>query len=226
MNESTTSLRKPSTRREVLLLLKKHGYMSIQELSEQLGLTGNAILRHIHALQKERYIETVLRRQNAGRPMYIYRLTVHAEWLFPNQYDVLAEELIDELHHLYGESFVEKLFEGRMKKLEQKYQAAIDGQSFERRVAALAQIQDAEGYMVRLDKNNDGTYVLEQANCPVSKVATRYRQACQCEITLFQSLLDAHVERTESIADGETKCRYLFTERSINLDTGRAELAR
>lgn len=160
-----------------------------------------------------------------------YRKTVVRIWsfgfaepLFPNQYDVLATELMDELHDMFDDSFVGKLFERRMKKLEQKYQMAVSGQGFEKRLETLAQIQDDDGYMVRLEKNSDGTYSFEEANCPISRVAIRYRQVCQCELSLFSALLDAHVERTECMADGGAKCRYLCTERSRTIGAEGVEL--
>lgn len=116
MNErAAPPLREPSTRWEILMLLKKHGSVSVQEMSDYLGLTGMAIRRHLNALQKEKYIRTSNVRHRIGRPLFVDGLSVFAEPLFPNQYDVLATELMDELHDMFDDSFVGKLFERRMK---------------------------------------------------------------------------------------------------------------
>lgn len=54
----------------------------------------------------------------------------------------------------------------------------------------------------------NGTYRLHEYNCPIAQVANRYRQACHCEKQLFETLLDASVERTECLADGGARCTY------------------
>ncbi|MCG7318672.1 MULTISPECIES: helix-turn-helix transcriptional regulator [Brevibacillus] len=213
MNRHAARLREQSTRKEILLFLKKRGSVSVQEISEHLGVTRMSVRKHLYALEKDSYIQSSILRQHVGRPTFSYRLTVLSEELFPNEYDNLAMELIEEINDMFGESLVTSLFVRRMEKIEQKYREEMSGQSFEERVATLAKFQDHEGYMVKLEKNQDGTYLFDEANCPVVEVAIRNRQACKCEVALFAALLDADVERTECIADGNVRCRYLIKER-------------
>ncbi|PCN46019.1 ArsR family transcriptional regulator [Brevibacillus laterosporus] len=213
MNKHAVRLREQSTRNEILLLLKKRGSVSVKEMSEHLGVTRMSVRKHLYALEKDSYIQSSILRQHVGRPTYSYRLTVLSEELFPNEYDSLAMELIQEINDMFGESLVNSLFERRMAKIEKKYREAMSVQNFEERVATLAKIQDQEGYMVKLEKKQDDTYLLDEANCPVVEVAIRNRQACQCEVALFAALLNADVQRTECIADGNVRCRYLIKER-------------
>ncbi|MDN9012698.1 helix-turn-helix transcriptional regulator [Brevibacillus laterosporus] len=213
MNKHAIRLQEQSTRKEILLLLKKRGSVSVQEMSEHLGVTRMSVRKHLYALEKDSYIQSSILRQHVGRPTYSYRLTVLSEELFPNEYDNLAMELIQGINDMFGESLVNSLFERRMAKIEKKHREAMSGQNFEKRVATLAKIQDQEGYMVKLEKKQDGTYLFDEVNCPVVEVAIRNRQACQCEVALFEALLDADVQRTECIADGNVRCRYLIKER-------------
>ncbi|MDK8179831.1 metalloregulator ArsR/SmtB family transcription factor [Paenibacillus sp. UMB4589-SE434] len=215
MHDHAAALRYSSTRRDIVLLLKKLGAASIQQMSEQLELTGMAVRRHLIALQKEKYVRISKQCEHVGvgRPSFVYQLTIAAEQLFPHQYDILATELMDEIDQLFGEDYINQLFEQRRNRIERKYETAMLGRGFEERIATLAAIQDKEGYMVTLEKNLDGSYSFEEANCPVSQVALRYRQACACELALFGSLLDADVKRMQCIADGDTKCLYQFTKR-------------
>lgn len=90
------------------------------------------------------------------------------------------------------------------------------GQGFDERVKTLAGIQNEAGYMPHLEKITDGLYTLEEANCPLLQVAVRYRHACQCEQSLFESLVDAQVERTSCMTEGQGKCRYLIKEKLSN----------
>ncbi|RJG19129.1 metalloregulator ArsR/SmtB family transcription factor [Paenibacillus thiaminolyticus] len=213
MRQHQAPEREQKTRRKILLLLKKHGSIRVQDISQRLGLTEMAIRKHLYALQEERFIEAAVQRQPIGRPIHVYRLTLSAEALFPNQYDALAADLLDEMNEMFGESVIRELFERRQEKLEQKHRAAMSGGSLEQRVAGLAAIQNREGYMVTVDKLDDGSFLFEEANCPIARIACRYRQACQCELSLFQEVLDAQVERLECMADGDVKCCYRIAEK-------------
>ncbi len=227
MNNQTAFLRQPPTRQEIVLLLKKRGSISVHDMAEHLGVTDMAIRKHIPVLERDKYIQSTVVRQPIGRPTAVYQLTARAERLFPNQYEGLATELIDEITDLLGESMVSRLFVRRRERLEQKYKSVMAGQDFGQRVADLAKLQNDEGYMVTWEKRNDGTYAFEEANCPVAQVAVRYRQACSCELDLFAAVLDADVERTACIAEGNTTCRYLIAERSKHSGTtGGAEPTR
>lgn len=213
MNILTAPLRETSTKREILLLLKRYGSITIQEMAEHLGLTGMAIRRHVQALQKDRYIQISLLRQHVGRPKYVYYLTVLAEQLFPTQYDALSLDFIDEIHVCFGDAAVDTLFLRRAEKLERQYRSRISGRGLEQRAEQLAVIQNEAGYMVKLDKVDEGTFVLEESHCPIYQVASRYQQACRCELAMFSSLLDAHVERKECMAQGGTRCSYSIREK-------------
>jgi len=212
--EQAEEKRGSSTKQDILFLLKTSGLMTVQDLSKQLGLTGMAIRRHLLALQKERYIQIAFQRRGPRKPTSVYKLSSHADQLFPNQYDRLAIELLEGIQGEFGDPFVEMLLTRRAKKLEQKYDAAVSGWSLEERITELAKIQTEEGYMVHLNRNEDGSYTFVESHCPVSKVASLFRQVCQCELALFSKILNAHVERTECMADGGKKCNYRITELS------------
>lgn len=196
------------TRREILIKLKKQGTLSIQEMAAQVGITEMGIRRHLYALQKDKYVRTTICRQPLGRPAYLYSLTDKAAELFVSSYDALATELIDEMTDMAGSSFVLRLFERRRVKLLQKYTRLVEGLGLEERAAVLAQMQNDEGYMAELRKDADGNYWLEEANCPIARVAARYQQACQCELSLFSEVLQTRVERVECMAEGGKKCLY------------------
>ncbi|WP_166240178.1 helix-turn-helix transcriptional regulator [Paenibacillus turpanensis] len=213
MHMKMDSLPEPSTRREILILLKKSGFLTVQELSEQLGFTGMAIRRQLLALQSEGYVHVAFQRRNARKPSCVYRLSVSAERLFPNQYEGLALDLLECIQELCDDSFLNTLFTNRTKRLESKYRIVKKGKNLKIRIQELAHIQDTEGYMTKLEENEDGSFTFEEGNCPVSQVALRFPQVCQCELEFFTDLLDAHVERVECLSDGGTHCRYSVSER-------------
>ncbi|MBN3525258.1 helix-turn-helix transcriptional regulator [Paenibacillus apiarius] len=206
-------LLKQSTRRDILMILKQQGPITVQLMAEQLHITGMAVRRHLYELQKGGYVHIQLVRQSVGRPNYEYSLSDKANSLFVNKYDALALDMIEEMQAMAGHAFVEQLFERRKLKLEQKYARKLKGLKLEQRVQVLADIQDREGYMVKWGRNVNGSFWLEEANCPISYVAAKYSPPCQCELALFADLLEAEVERTECMAQGGRKCMYRITEK-------------
>ncbi len=201
------------TRREIIVLLKKQGRLTVQELADNLGITGMAVRRHLSALQKDRYIQSAFERRDARKPSAVYSLSEAAAQLFPHQYDELAEELLEGIERMIGQTGLEKLLVSRRDRLQAKYESVSRSSQFAGRVKRLAQIQDEEGYMVRLSESANGSYYLEQANCPVAKAASRAPGLCACELDLFRNVLRADVRRSHCMASGDSKCIYQISEK-------------
>ncbi|MFD2115725.1 helix-turn-helix transcriptional regulator [Paenibacillus yanchengensis] len=197
------------TREVILHLLKTKGAMSTKELTEELGITIMAVRRHIQSLERDQLITSKVLRQSMGRPTAVYELTGQANGFFPNKYPTLTLELLQELEESFGPDAINQLFEGRKDKLISKYDALMQGKEMSERVAILAQIQNDNGYMVELEQLNEQEFLLKEHNCPIEQVATKYKNACHCELQMFRSLLeDADISRRECLADGGNRCTY------------------
>lgn len=198
-----------STRERILMLLKTVGRMSASDLSSELELTEMAIRRHMYVLEREGSVSIVSVRQAMGRPLHAYELTAEADELFPKNYHLLTLDLLDELADDPDTAeLIDRMFEGRKKKLIERYAPRMAGKSLEQKVSELASIQNAGGYMVEVEAQCDGGFVLYEYNCPITQVAGKYQQACRCELSLFKALLEVPVERTECLAKGGGKCSY------------------
>lgn len=196
-----------STRRTILTLLKTKGSLSVNALSGMLGVTEMAVRRHLIGLEGDGYVEMRLQRQAMGRPTHMYQLTQAAEDFFPKNYHKLTLDLLSELEEESPE-LVDRLFERRKETLVGNYALQMEGKTLADKVALLAEIQNAGGYMVEWRQEESGGYVLNEYNCPIARIADRYEQACSCELMLFQRLLGVQVERTECLAKGGGKCTY------------------
>jgi len=208
-----------STREYIMQMLKINGELSTKSITEALGITGMAVRRHLESLKNEGYITYRTVKQPMGRPVSLYSLTESAEDFFPKNYHSLALDLLNELQDEAGDEMISLLFDKRKDTLLNKYTPTVKAETLEDRVAALAQIQNDNGYMVDYQKVADEEYVLEELNCPISQVANRYQHACRCELDLFQSLLEADVERTECLAKGDKKCVYRIRKQAESKQT-------
>ena len=200
-----------STRSQLLQMLKTEGNCSTGDMAKAVGITEMAIRRHVQAMERDGLIRSALVRQPMGRPCYRYSLTEQADDLFPKNYSQLTLDLFEELEQESGGAgMIERMFEGRRDKLEARFRDRMADRTLEERVAELSEIQNDSGYMARwaADEREPDVYQLHEYNCPVAQVANKYRQACHCELQLFERLLGAEVERTECLADGGQRCTY------------------
>jgi predicted ArsR family transcriptional regulator len=198
-----------TTRGRILLLLKTNGRLSAGQLSSELGLTEMAVRRHMYALEREGSISVISVKQAMGRPIHTYELTMQADDRFPKNYNLLALDLLEELaEDPETAGLITRMFEGRQKKLLDRYEPRMIGKSLEQKVAELELIQNAGGYMAKAEDKANGQFILHEYNCPIAQVAGKYEQACSCELSLFESLLQTKVERTECLAKGGGRCSY------------------
>ncbi|WP_336771582.1 helix-turn-helix transcriptional regulator [Paenibacillus sp. MMO-58] len=198
-----------TTRGRILFLLKTNGRLSAGQLSAELGITEMAVRRHIYALEREGSISIVSVKQGMGRPVHAYELTRLADDRFPKNYNLLALDLLEELaEDPETAGLITRMFEGRQQKLLDRYEPRMTGKSLAEKVTELEAIQNAGGYMAKVEGKDNGQYVLHEYNCPIAQVAGKYEQACSCELSLFESLLQTKVERTECLAKGGGRCSY------------------
>lgn len=202
-----------STRKVILTMLKTNGALAVSEMAKQLGITEMAVRRHLNTMERDGLIEAKLVRQAMGRPTNLYSLTENADDLFPKKYHHLTLDLLSELVEEAGEGKVDLLFERRKDRLISRYEGQVSGKTLPERVKTLAEIQNSNGYMVDWTESEDGQFVINEHNCPISQVANQYNHACQCELKMFETLLDADVERVECLVKGGNKCSYVIQKK-------------
>ncbi len=139
--------------------------------------------------------------------MLAYRLSEESESLFPQHYDRLAVELLDDLVALDGTEKLGRLFAARTERLSQAYEVRLQDKDLASQLAELARLRDEEGYSAVFEVR-DGQFVLREHHCPIFEVAQRHPEACNCEQELFERVLKAHVTRETRLVDGKPFCEY------------------
>ncbi|MDQ6421824.1 HTH domain-containing protein [Paenibacillus sp. LHD-117] len=200
-----------ATRGRLLHLLRTRGRMNAAMLAAELGLTEMAIRRHMHEMERQGSVSIVPLRQPKGRPLHVFELTEAADRHFPKNYHNLTIDLLAELEDDPDTSpLIDRMFEGRKRKLQERYAPRMAGKTLEERVRELTDIQNGSGYMAEMEREDDDGFMLHEYNCPITDVAGKYGQACDCELSLFRSLLEVQVNRTECLAKGGSRCSYVI----------------
>ena len=197
-----------STRKNIILLLKKNGGMSIEDLSKVIDITPMGIRQHLLALEKKNIVSYIARRRGIGRPGFIYMLTGTANDLFPKSYDNFAVGLLMDIRKHEGSETIDKIFSWRRERLLKMKKDALAGkEGLDDILHAFKDILEADGHFVELSKNS-GHYNIKQYHCPINKVASEFKDACKHELLLYRDLISKNITREQTISEGAQACLY------------------
>lgn len=201
-----------SGRQRVLFLLKRDGPQATARIAEQLGVTAMAVRQHLAVLLGEGLVEFSDEPRKIGRPARVWRLTAKANARFPDHHAELAVDLLQVVQGAFGDAGLERLAEGwtRRQLLAYRAQMPTEELPLEQRVAALARIRCAEGFMAEARTVQDGVIELLENHCAIAKAAHFCDKLCGGELWLFRALLGdgVTVERVEHFLAGDRRCTY------------------
>jgi DeoR family suf operon transcriptional repressor len=202
----------PGGRRAVLYAVRRRGEATAEQVAEQLGMTVSGARQHLSALVADGFLatsETGPRAGTRGRRARLYETTPAADALFPKAYGELTNELLGYLSE--GDpAIVDTLFAKRREHRIENARARLGNKrGLRAKVAELAAILDADGYLATWEKAGPNRYRVVEHNCAIWAVAQRYGQACSSEIDFIRAVLpDADVERVKHMVAGAAHCAY------------------
>lgn len=204
---------KSSSKQEILLYLKKHGRTDLKTLSQELDLTKMGVLKHITALEELGYIDRETKKAPKGRPKVLFKLSEQTrDNVFPNNYSSLTNYFLGFIEENFGLQAVKQALIERNKDLTVKYKKEIHGHTLQERVKDLRMLRDKEGYMAEQSKGPDGSFEILEYNCPIFRIAEKYSYTCGLEKDMFEELLDATVDTTHRVIDGQNVCRFVISK--------------
>lgn len=202
-----------STKRDILLLLKREGEKDLEGLARELSLSKMAVYRHVKDLEGRKLVERFSVRGGVGRPRLGIRLAPEASSIFPRAYSSLTVHALGFIEEELGREAVERALRKRQMEVLGGYEAQVQAETLREKVAQLARLRDQEGYMAEDHEAPGGNFELLEFNCPILAVADRYWEACAVERDLFQRVLGADVETTHRVVAGNQVCRFLIRPR-------------
>jgi predicted ArsR family transcriptional regulator len=197
----------------VLMALKMGGPLSSAVIGMQLGTTGEAARQQLARLAEEGLVEARSEAAGVGRPTQLWQLTPKAERRFPDTHAALTVQLLAIVREQLGDTAIDTIISTREKQTATAYREAMEGQaSLCDRVAALARLRAAEGYMAEWWEEADGSFMLVENHCPICAAATACQGFCRAELEVFQSVLGAgaDIRRSEHIPAGARRCAYVI----------------
>ena len=200
----STAERVPSTREQILVLLRRHGRLSAPRLADLLRINPVGVRRHLGLLERDGLVESTVERPTRGRPAAIYRLTDAGLERFPRRYDEVAREALAFLKD-HDAAALAQFLAWRNERLAASYAGRVDGATLAERTDALAEVLSEQGFMAEVESAPGGLRLC-QHNCTVEHLAAELPDLCTSEAELFERLLGTRVEREATVVDGAVRC--------------------
>ena len=197
-----------SQRLRIIHLLKKTRGLAVGEIASRLELSYMGVKQHCAELQKQGIVDTWRRPKPIGRPELIYRLTPKASVFFPAQINASTIEILNAARQLFGATASDKLLLALFRNKAEYYAGRLRGDTREDRAEALAQLRDEEGHLSELVKAPE--LMIQEYHSPMLDLLDTFPLARRLEKEMFETLLDASVERHEERASGLYLCTFLI----------------
>ncbi len=206
-----------STKQQILQYLLKNRQATAQQLAEVVGITPQAVRRHLNELEAEMLIVHSTVQTGMGRPQHAYQLSEKGRDHFPHRYNDFAVSFLEAMVETVGEEKVSQVLQQQWEQKAATYRAKINSPSLQQRLEKLVKLRQLEGYMAELHpltpesdtKAKVEKFILTEHNCAIHAVAESYPRVCGHELEMFQAIFpDCTVERIQWINNGENRCGY------------------
>jgi len=196
-----------STRGRIVSLIRGSS-KTVNELSEELGLTDNAVRAHLLSLERDGLVKQSGIQRGTRKPHFAYELTEEAEQLFPKAYDALLNQLIATLKG--------RLTPGELDNVLREVGRSLAGAEaptgdMDHRLQKGLTALEAIGGAARIEKDG-GKCVIRSDRCPLAAAVTQHPEVCGLAETLLSEIIGTEVqERCDR--EGSPRCRFEIIEK-------------
>jgi len=185
-----------------------------RDLAKKLGIQESAARGHLDRMQERGLVVPTFRREGVGRPRKRFALTGAGQDLFPKQYDLILDSIVNELLAREGEGYVSALFAESAKRMARAVAKDIPKNGTpEERTRTLVAALNRLGFQCSLEKTAQGQVRIVRANCVFRHSALSHPYLL-CEVFdkhLTESLLgEVGVDLEDSIGLGGLRCAHLI----------------
>src|SRR5437899_8311077 len=153
-----------STKREILLMLKREGQTDLQSLAEHLHISKMAVHKHVRELENHGLVQRTTLRGSKGRPRLGLQLAPKASGLFPRAYAGVTCAALAYIEEKLGRKGVEEALRRRQSETLVGYKEKVDADSLAERVEQLTMPRDSEVYMAEEKKAGPSKYEILEHN--------------------------------------------------------------
>ncbi len=192
---ATPAGREASTRQATLTLLLRRGQATAALLAEQLGVSVQAMRRHLRSLEDEGLVEASSTGAGPGRPSNHWQLTAKGQGQFPDGSEDFALGLLESMVGSLPPGSVQTLLEHQARDKAVSYRRQLGDGSLQQRLERLVELRRREGYVAECCADGNG-WVISEFHCSVMRIAEQFPCVCDQELQLLRKTFpDCSVER-------------------------------
>lgn len=193
------------------LLLKNKGGLTLDELSEYLKISRNAVRQHVSALENNGIVTEGVTRPSGGRPEQLYVLTDEGKEFFPRNYSWFAQLMVESIAQESGVAGLRErlgaIGEGVAQQLLSQNSVF---KTREQKVEKLSEVMEELGYNTKSFAVDSDALTIEADNCIFHNLAMKNPEICQFDLALLSTFTDSTVNHEECMAKGGNVCRFKF----------------
>lgn len=206
-------MKRKTTKDKILHIIKKDHEISMKGLMQYFSISEVAVRKHLRELIRLGIIQERIVKKEIGRPFHLYSLTSKGHETFPNRYDDLPAELLQDLEKSQGKEAVRKLLQTRKAREKKELEQTLQTTAFDERIERLIELQEEKGYMIEMKTMDDGNIEMKNFNCPIYNLASKYKIVCSNEKDMYKELFpNSDVISKECMTTGGKYCCWMITK--------------
>ncbi|MGB5136244.1 MAG: iron-sulfur cluster biosynthesis transcriptional regulator SufR [Prochlorococcaceae cyanobacterium] len=188
-----------STREATLSLLLRRGRATASELASALGVSVQAMRRHLRSLEDDGLVQASPAGEGPGRPSNRWQLTAKAQDHFPDGSEQFALSLLESISGSLPAETLQGLLAQQALHKAQLYRARIGEGPLQQRLERLVDLRRQEGYVAECAPEQDGrAWLMRELHCSVMRIAEQFPCVCDQELSLIRHTFpDCAVERVQ-----------------------------
>lgn len=188
-----------------MLSLLRESSWTVDDLSDRLGITDNAVRFHLDALEQAGSVEkSGIRRLGVGQPAVVYSLSASGEEAFSRAYAPVLIATLAELRERMTPAELMRLLKRIGMRLAMG--AGRTTGSLASRASHASQLLNDLGGVTVVERNGDGYAIIGRA-CPLARAVEENHCVCAAVTSLVADVAGAEVvERCDR--SGRPKCRF------------------
>lgn len=195
-------------------LLTASGPQQADALARALGISRNAVDQHLKGLERDGYVTRESLPSTGGRPGHGWRLTTDGVHLFPKQYALFSDLLINMIKEQSGSEVLGRYLEGLGSALADQFRDRVTGDDETQRVEALVALMQEVGYEAESQPDPEAELPFVDAhNCIYHHLAAEHEEVCRMDLALMEGLTGRRVEHLECMVRGGSRCRFRLAEK-------------
>ena len=198
------------TRETTLTLLLRQGETSAAKWAETLGISVQAMRRHLRSLEHDELVKSSPTQDGPGRPSNLWRLTQKGHQHFPDGSENFALGLLESMAATLPPEVMADLLRQQALGKATLYRQQLGNAPLEQRVRELANLRVKEGYLSDIQPAPNGQgWCISEFHCSVQRIAEEYPAVCDQELQLIRHTFpDCSVERVHWRLESGHSCGF------------------